>query len=274
MTLSTPPDDPALLVHAYLDGELDPANALEIERQLAADPALAAERDRVEALRTLIQERLPREAPPASLVRRIEAAIGAGAVSARPAARFAPHHAPHYSWRALAASVMLAAVLGSGSTWFVLRPGHQGDLRPSSTGYAETTADMVVASHLRALMAPQPIDVASSDRHTVKPWFNGRIPESPRVVDLANEGFPLVGGRIDVVGRVPVPTLVYRAREHLISLSAVPAGRMLASAPGQIAGYNLVSWTDGGLVYWAVSDLAAAELETFAKAFRAGTPER
>jgi anti-sigma factor RsiW len=270
MTLSTPPDDPALLVHAYLDGELDPANALEIERQLAADPALAAERDRVEALRTLIQERLPREAPPASLVRRIEAAIGGGPTSARSA----QHVAPTYSWRALAASVMLAAVLGSGSTWFVLRPGHQGDLRPSSTGYAETTADMVVASHLRALMAPQPIDVASSDRHTVKPWFNGRIPESPRVVDLANEGFPLVGGRIDVVGRVPVPTLVYRAREHLISLSAVPAGRMLASAPGQIAGYNLVSWTDGGLVYWAVSDLAAGELEAFAKAFRAGTPER
>jgi anti-sigma factor RsiW len=248
-------DDPTLLVHAYLDGELDPAHALEIERRLAADPALAAERERVEALRRLIQEKLPREAPPAGLVRRIETAVGLVPTSAR--------SAPLYSWRALAASVMLAAFLGSGSTWFVLRPGP-----------ADTTADIVVASHLRALMAPQPIDVASSDRHTVKPWFNGKIPESPRVVDLANEGFPLIGGRIDVIGRVPVPTLVYRLRQHLISLSAVPAGRMLASSPGQIAGYNVLSWTADGMTYWAVSDLAPADLETFAKAFRDGTPER
>jgi anti-sigma factor RsiW len=252
-------DDPALLIHAYLDGELDPAHALEIERRLAADPALAAERDRVDALRRLIQEKLPREATPAGLVRRIETAVGA----AQAPARSAPRVAPHFSWRAMAASVMLAAVLGSGSTWFVLRPDPAG-----------TTADVVVASHLRALMAPQPIDVASSDRHTVKPWFNGKIPESPRVVDLANEGFPLVGGRIDVIGRVPVPTLVYRHQQHLISLSALPAGRMLASAPGQIAGYNVLSWTADGMTYWAVSDVAAADLEAFAKAFRDGTPER
>jgi anti-sigma factor RsiW len=94
------------------------------------------------------------------------------------------------------------------------------------------------------------------------------------VVDLASEGFPLVGGRIDVIGRVPVPTLVYKRQQHLISLSAVPAGRMLASAPGQIAGYNVLSWTADGMTYWAVSDLAPADLETFAKAFRDGTPER
>ena len=255
MTPSTPPDDPRLLVHAYLDGELDPAHALEIERRLVADPALAAERAQVEALRQLIAERLPREAVPPGLARRIEAAVG----SKRASARFASHP----SWRALAASVMLALFVGSGSTWFVLHP-------------AGTTADMVVASHMRALMAPQPIDVVSSDRHTVKPWFNGRIPESPRVVDLADEGFPLVGGRIDVVSRVPVPTLVYRHRGHLISLSAVPAGRdaIMATAQRAIAGYNVLTWTENGLAYWTVSDLAAADLDTFAKAFRAASPER
>jgi len=259
MPTPTQTDDASLLVHAYLDGELDPANALEVERRLAADPVLAAERARVEALRQAIAEKLPREAPPPELLRRIETAIGAS-----PARLSARRLASHPTWRALAASVLLALFIGSGSTWLALRPG------PTSN-----TADLLVASHLRALMAPQPIDVASSDQHTVKPWFNGKIPESPRVVDLSAEGFPLVGGRIDVIGRVPVPTLVYRARQHVISLTALPASLASASAgKNAIAGYNTVTWTDNGLSYWAVSDLNAPELETFAKAFRAGTPER
>ena len=140
---------------------------------------------------------------------------------------------------------------------------------------ADVVAEAIAASHMRALMAAQPIDVASSDRHTVKPWFNGRIPESPRVVDLSGDGFTLVGGRIDVVGRVPVPTLVYRIRQHVISLSAVPASAaaLPASGRGAIAGYNTLSWTDNGLAYWAVSDVAAPDLDAFAKAFRTGTPE-
>jgi anti-sigma factor RsiW len=119
-------------------------------------------------------------------------------------------------------------------------------------------------------MAPQPIDVASSDRHTVKPWFNGRIPESPRVVDLAKQDFPLVGGRLDVVGRDPCPTLVYRHQKHLISLTEMPAGSRLdlARTPRTINGYNVVHWTDNGVSYWAISDLAASKLEDFARLFR------
>lgn len=249
--MTAPSTDPRLLVHAYLDGELDPAHALEIEQQLAGDPALAAERDRVEALRRVIRERLPREAVPPGLAGRIEAAVGLRRA----------HPSSHPSWRALAASVVLAALVASGATWFVLRPGK-----------TDAVANMVVASHMRALMAPQSTDVSSSDRHTVKPWFNGRIAEAPRVVDLANEGFPLVGGRIDVIGRAPVPTLVYRHRQHLISLSAAPASGAMPTTQGQIAGYNIVSWTDNGVAYWAVSDVAAADLATFAKAFRAAGP--
>ena len=248
------PTDPRLLIHAYLDGELDPAHALEIERQLADDPALAAERERVEALRRAIAEQLPREGAPPGLARRIEAAIGLRPVSAPARSSSRP------SWRALAASVAVAAFLGSSATWLALSPG-------------PADADRVVANHMRALMATQPVDVGSSDRHTVKPWFNGRIPEAPRVVDLASEGFPLVGGRIDVVGRAPVATLVYRHRQHLISLSEVP-GRTIAAPERQIAGYNIVSWTDDGVAYWAVSDVAAADLDAFAKAFRAAEPER
>ncbi|TMJ89820.1 MAG: anti-sigma factor [Alphaproteobacteria bacterium] len=250
MTTST--TDPRLLVHAYVDGELDPANALELERQLANDPALAAERERIEALRRTIAERLPREAAPAGLARRIEAAVGARPAPARIAA--------HPSWRALAASVMVAAFLGSGATWLALSP-------------APADADMVVANHVRALMAPHPVDVESSDGHTVKPWFSGRIPEAPRVVDLSNDGFALVGGRIDVIGRTPIPTLVYRVRQHLISVSALRAGRAAAMPNEQIAGYNLVSWTDNGVTYWAVSNVAAADLNAFVKAFRAAAPD-
>jgi anti-sigma factor RsiW len=242
--------DPRLLLHAYLDGELDPAHALELEQLLARDPALAAERDRVEGLRRVIKERLPPEVVPPDLARRIEA-IG------RP--RAYPRLAP--SWRALAASIVLSALVASGATWLVLRPGE-----------TDTVADMVVASHMRSLMAPQSTDVISSDRHTVKPWFNGRVPEAPRVVDLANEGFPLVGGRIDVIGRAPVPTLVYRHRQHLISLMAIAGGSTMPATPAQIAGYNILSWTDNGVAYWAISDLGAADLATFAKAFRAATP--
>lgn len=248
-----PSDDAVLLVHAYLDGELDPANALAVERQIANDPAVAAERARIEALRAALRGKFPREPLPANLRLRIDAAFGLQRRQSGP------------SWRALAASVVLATVLASGSTWLALRqpPG-------------DPTADAVLSDHLRALMAPQPVDVASSDRHTVKPWFSGRIPQAPRVVDLAPDGFPLVGGRIDVIGGAPVPTLVYRARAHLISLMAVPAPGRGNETPARrvIDGYNLVRWVSDGVSYWAVSDVAAGDLERFARLFQAAPAER
>jgi anti-sigma factor RsiW len=162
----------------------------------------------------------------------------------------------------MAASIAVAFVAGSAATYMAIGPASR-----------EPEAELLVASHVRALMASQPIDVASSDRHTVKPWFNGKLPQSPRVVDLAAQGFPLVGGRIDVIGLTPAPTLVYRARQHVISLTALPASQRGSAPIRPVDGYNVVEWTDGPLVYWAVSDLAAPELENFAKAFRAGDAE-
>ena len=240
-------DNSVLLLHAYLDGELDPANALGFAERMRADPALAAEAKRIEALRRLIRERLPRESAPPDLRARIEASLG----PKRP--RIQP------SWRALAASIALTAMVASSSTWFAV-----GSQR------SNTTVDALVSDHIRALMAPQPTDVMSSERHIVKPWFNGRIPQSPRVVDLANQDFPLVGGRVDVINQLPVPTLVYRRRQHLISLTELPTGGHfeLAPAPRTIGGYNLVRWTEDNKTYWAVSDLNIAELEKFAQLFR------
>jgi anti-sigma factor RsiW len=237
-------DRASLLVHAYVDGELDPANTIAVEQRMAADPALAAERERIEALRRVLQEKLPREAAPPALQLRVRKAVG---LDAR----------PRPTWRAMAASIALAVVASSSLTWLAMREPPQ-----------DTVADAVIAGHLRGLMAPQPIDVASSDRHTVKPWFAGKIPQAPRVVDLAQEGFPLVGGRIDMVGHTPVPTLVYRRRQHVISVTAISAGAREAPMARTVQGYNLIGWTADGITYRAVSDLNASELETFVRLFR------
>lgn len=248
-TFDPPLTDAALLVHAYLDSELSSADALTVARQIETDPALAAELARTSALRSAILDNLPREPLPPHVHAKINSAVG-----------LVPRPGNHPTWRALAASVVFATALASGSTWLAVNSVPE-----------KRIAEAVVDSHIRALMAPQPADVASSERHTVKPWFNGRLSIAPRVVDLASEGFPLIGGRIDVVGATPTPTLVYGRRKHVISLSAVPAAgeHDSRSQIRSINGYNVVAWRQGESMYWAISDLAAAELETFAQRFRA-----
>jgi len=246
-------DRSKLLVHAYVDGELDPVNAVAIEQQIAADPALAAERARVEALRRTLREKLPAPELPTGLEARIRKAIGGAPAGGG------------VSWRALAASIMLAVVVSSGATWLLTHsPGTDG------------VTDAVMAGHLRALMAPQPVDVASSEGHVVKPWFNGRIPQAPRLVDLSNAGFRLVGGRVDVVGRAGVPTLVYQIRQHLISVTAVPDSARGSTEPTITAtrGYNIIRWSAGDTSYVAVSDLNVADLTKFVQAFREPPPTR
>lgn len=240
-------------VHAYVDGELDPVNALAVGQQIAADPVLGAEAARIEALREALRERLPREPLPPHLKSAIEAAVGRRRAASHP------------SWRTLAASVVAAMLMTSSATWLALGP-------PSGDRIAEAVVD----SHLRALMAPDPTDIKSPERHRVKPWFNGRIPESPQVVDLSSEGFPLMGGRVDVVDTRPVATLVYGRRLHRISLMAVPtaAAAQEPSVRKAVKGTNLVHWTKDGTAYWAASDLNAGELQTFARLFLANLPSR
>jgi len=246
---ATLPQEGDLLLHAYLDDELDVANALAVKKQIEADPALSTELAGAMALQRVLRERFPVEPIPADLRRRIDARLG-----------LSRRWASHPTWRALAASVLLAIGISSGSTWLAL----QGPKAP-------LVIEDVVDNHLRALIASAPIDVASSDRHTVKPWFNGRISESPKVIDLVSEGFPLVGCRIDVMQTKPVPVLVYSRRLHVISLSAIASGNG-SSDPAlrrSVNGFNLVSWSDGPLTYWAASDLNSVELLAFAKLFRA-----
>ena len=236
-----------LLVHAYLDGELDAASYLIVEQMIRADPALGETVNGISALQMALRREFPPEPIPSYLKSRIDAAVGTSKRPVRP------------TWMLMAASIVAAMALSSSSTWLALR------MPATNIIMAE-----LVDGHMRALAAPQPIDIVSSDRHTVKPWFTGKIPQSPKVVDLSGEGFPLVGARIDVFGKTPVPTLVYGRRRHLISLTAVSSADTAPSpySSSPVNGFNIVSWNVGETTYWALSDLNVTELNAFAKLFQ------
>jgi anti-sigma factor RsiW len=238
-----------LLTQAALDGELDAAGMLDFENRLAANASLAAEYGRLKTLREVMRRELVKPVAPPALRQRI-AAMAAPSVAVRPA------RAP---WRAMAASLIMAAGLGSASTWFALRPAIEDS----------NLAGMLVADHKRGLLSGQPADVASSDRHTVKPWFATRFALAPKVIDLGPQGFPLAGGRIDVIAGAPAPVLVYRHKEHFISLTAVPAQGSPPAGAFVVDGYSVQVWRDGGTEYWAISDIDPAGLATFRQLFDA-----
>jgi anti-sigma factor RsiW len=123
--------------------------------------------------------------------------------------------------------------------------------------------DQVISSHVRALITGHTTDVVSTDRHTVKPWFNGRIDFSPPVNDLAQQGFPLVGGRVDYLDGRSVAALVYQRRKHVIDLFIWPMTSGEASGNESLKGYNVIRWSNGGMYFVAVSDLNKMELEQF-----------
>jgi len=250
-TMSNTPQMDPVLVHAYADNELDTTSALGVAREIEASPALRAELARTEALRAALREHAAPEELPVHLRAKIDSTLGLTKAGSHP------------TWRALAASVVLALAIGSASTWFVTQ-------QPPD----DRTTTALVDSHVRALMAAQPADVMSSERHTVKPWFAGRIPVSPVVVDLTSDGFPLIGGRVDVIATAPTPTLVYGRRKHVISVFATPNADGteggVRTLP-QINGYSVVTWHRGDTSYWAVSDLNAGELQLFAQKFKAAS---
>ncbi|MGX9142979.1 anti-sigma factor family protein [Mesorhizobium sp. 128a] len=288
------PNDPEgirLMIHALVDGELDAAAALAVERRIAADPALAAEHARILALQGAVS-RLPRPDVSDAFRARIAAIgvasaeqsaqeeepqrgtssalpgliAGTGAGQQRRAADTRPSRARptarrfgSFDWRAMAASIVMTAVLASGATqWVMLN-------RTSDSIAAEIAGD-----HRRSLLAASPIDIVSSDRHTVKPWLDARIGVSPPAPDLATDGFALIGGRVEVVSGRPVPALVYRHREHLITLVAEPqqGGRVTEPKDVSSGGFSMVHWSDGAFSYWAISDMERPELDDFVARFR------
>jgi len=232
-------------IHALLDGELPSAAASEVESHVRACPSCAAAYARFRSLRSALRSEALTFAPPAALLDRVRARVAA---ERRPGRQ-----------RALAPLLALAAalLLGVGIGRFLLPLS--GELA------APLSAQPIVDAHVRALASGALTQVASSDQHTVKPWFAGKVPFSPGVKDLASEGFPLLGGRVESVSGAPAAVLVYGRARHVIEVfvQVVERGPVPARS-SEIRGFHVVTWRQGDLAYSAVSDLNEVELNAFA----------
>ncbi len=239
------------LIDAYVDGELDLVTSLAIERHLQGCADCTRLVQSRQALHQAVANSSLYYRAPAGLRREVRASLRA---AARPGATPRPAW-----WRALGLAGSLAVV--ALVLWVVVRGGLAA---PANN---DALAQQVLASHVRSLMPGHLEDVVSTDRHTVKPWFDGRLDFSPPVVDLASQGFPLVGGRLDYLDNRPVAALVYQRQQHVINLYVWPA----ANTPDQPAttetrqGYHLIHWTKAGMTYWAVSDVEQSQLEEFVR---------
>ena len=248
-----------LLLNAYADGELDLVRHIELEAHLKACPACLRRFEGIGARRTRIRESLPRFSASQQLRERIHSSLRA---EAQRAGRQRPLRFPP-AWRywnlaGLAASVTIALL--AGYSW--------GSYRTRS----DSVATEAIAEHMRSLQASHLMDVASTDRHTVKPWFAGRLDFSPPVVDLTDIGFPLVGGRLDQIDSRTAAALVFRRKLHAINVFIWPSREAIPPPhSASESGFNAQGWTHGGLNFLAVSEIPAADLEQFAAEFRKRT---
>ena len=252
-----------LLLHGYADGELDAANALNFEQHLEGCGGCTAELQHVMALKQAIaQDQVSWPASPA-LKERIAAAVRreASMRSPLPAAAGVSLLSRLFDHVRRWSLVPSMAVLAAGVFLMLARP---------ETGIS--LQDELVAGHVRSLLANHLTDVETSDQHTVKPWFNGKIDFSPPVVDLASRGFPLVGGRVDYVGGRVVAALIYRRNGHVINVFVWPSLKA-SSATMEREGYNLINWTQAELSIWLVSDLNPVELKEFKEDFAEAAPK-
>jgi anti-sigma factor RsiW len=238
------------LLEAYVDGELDLVPHLEVEAHLQTCAACARAAENLRSARGLLRSALPRHAAPPALVERLRASLpSAPAPAARPS--------PAWFRRYAAMTGAVAAALAVG---FFVGAGR---------GRQDHLADDAVANHVRSLQAGHLTDVVSTDQHTVKPWFAGKIDFAPPVVDLAAIGFPLIGGRLEEIDHRTAAAVVYRRRQHAINLFIWPeAGAAGTDGRSAHDGYNLEGWSEAGLNFLAVSEIPADELDQFVQAVR------
>jgi anti-sigma factor RsiW len=249
-------EENSVLLHALIDGELDAGHAREVEGHVAACPRCAAQLRDYRGMREALAAPALQYRAPAGLRARIE-----GALPSRPAAA-APSRRGMLKGFAMG-SVMSAALAAS----LVLVVVRRDD--------DERILGDVVSAHLRSLQGDHLIDVQSTDQHTVKPWFNGKLDVAPPVVDLTAQGFTLIGGRLDYLDGRPVASIVYKRRAHIINLFVAPNNTPALDSGGggaieSLQGYNVWRWSFADLSYRAVSDIDAEELREFGDKLEAG----
>lgn len=235
-------EEATALMHAYVDGELDPAKCLELEAHLTASPAARAACERLREISAAIRDEADYHPAPAALV----AQLRDPAAGSREAA---PRRSIWRGWPGMGVALTAVAFITWTAAVDYLRPGEN-----------ERIAQEVLGSHVRATLGQRLFDVASSDQHTVKPWLSARLSYSPPVADLSAQGFELRGARLDYVGGQPVAVLVYQRRQHLIDAYVRPARGPVAGLALTRDGFNIQSFARDDMEFWLVSDLNRNEL--------------
>jgi anti-sigma factor RsiW len=241
-------EEAEILLHALIDDELDAGHAQAIETHVATCQRCATQLRDYRAMQgAFARTKLSFDAP-AELKRRIDARLPAPAQPDR-----------RTLLKGFAAGAGLSSAVAAGLLIAVVRTDQNSRIMSE-----------IVSAHLRSLQADHLADVLSSDQHTVKPWFNGRLDVAPPVLDLTTQGFTLIGGRLDYIDGKPVAALVYRRRAHVINLFATEGGNGPRSATMEtVQGFNVRRWGSSGFSLWAISDLNAEELEDFGRKFEA-----
>jgi anti-sigma factor RsiW len=237
------------LLNAYVDGELDSTGSLSVENHVQRCASCLADVDNLRALSSAIGTGGLRFTAPQRLKRNVQGAIRA----ANPETRRS-----FFDWRwasALASAVLIVVVAAGLSTQW------------KRSSEETLLVNDIISSHVRSMMANHITDVASSDSHTVKPWFGGKLDYSPPAKDLTGQGFRLVGGRLDYLNNRPVAAVVYQRSQHFINLFVWPSSNTAIKQEDQLTrqGYNIIHWTQAGMTYWLVSELNLPELSECAR---------
>lgn len=244
-------DEAEILIHALIDGELDAGHARAVEAYVAQCPRCAAALAAYRQMNQAIASTDLHYTAPDSLRRRVEASLPKTTTAATNRRSVL---------RGFAMGSALSALAATGLVAIALR-----------TDDEQRIMSEIVSAHLHSLQAGHLTDVVSTDQHTVKPWFNGRLDVAPPVIDLTAQGFTLVGGRLDYVDARPIGAVVYRRRQHVINLFVAQTVNTQHRPPKTetLQGHNIRHWSDRGLNFWAISDLGADELAEFSEKFEA-----